>query len=128
LRHDITIGAGRPRHVVLSEHVATVRADSSGSSIYNFSDGQYHFGTVLEQDFIKKNVDPRSFLRKDQSILFHFRNSLDYPAISFLSERLREMRLYRDWTFGRDSQIRSPQPSGQADDHLAENICNLSLV
>ena len=75
---------------------------------------------------------PRQLLREDvnpeQSILSQRRDPDSYPEITYLGDVLRKIRLYREWSFGRSTPPRLPQPADLPNDFLAEDGRNLGLV
>lgn len=62
------------------------------------------------------------------SAMAQLRGLSQYPILSLLSRRFRAIRLYREWTFGRNSGLRLPRPTDERNDFLAEDGSNLGLV
>jgi len=50
-----------------------------------------------------------------------------YPEIAWLHSRYSKIRIYREWSMGRDSPLRQPQPADMRNDFLAEDFSNLGL-
>ena len=71
---------------------------------------------------------PRTVFNYTASCLFQLRNVKQYNALTHLSVRYRQIRLYREWTFGRNSGPRLPRPTDERNDFLAEDGSNLGLV
>ena len=75
---------------------------------------------------------PRTLRREDidpeRSILAQRRDPDTYPEITRLAEKLADIRIYRDWSFGRYTPARLPQPSDLPNQWLEENTRNLALV
>jgi len=67
-------------------------------------------------------VDP------EKSILAQRRDPDIYPEITRLAETLASIRIYRDWSFGRYTPPRLPQPADLPNQWLEENGRNLGLV
>jgi predicted ATPase len=63
----------------------------------------------------------------DVSILAQLRDPKQYPEISYLADAYEKIRIYRDWTFGRNSVFRAPQPADMRNDRLEEDFSNLGL-
>jgi predicted ATPase len=63
-----------------------------------------------------------------QSVLSQLRDRSQYPEITFLATEFGKMRSYREWSLGRFSMPRSPQPADLPVDFLMENAQNLGLV
>ena len=69
----------------------------------------------------------RETVERGKSIIAQFQDPEVYPELDFLSRSYGAIRLYRDWTIGRNSIFRQPQPADQRNDHLAEDFSNLGL-
>ena len=63
-----------------------------------------------------------------QSILSQRRDPEYYPEITYLSGLYEQIRIYREWPFGRDAMLRRSQPADQRGDRLEEDYSNLGLV
>lgn len=63
----------------------------------------------------------------DQSILSFLRAPAHYPEISYLSEAYNNIRIYREWEFGRNTVFREPQKADMRNDRLEEDFSNLGL-
>jgi predicted ATPase len=70
----------------------------------------------------------RESIKPDQSILAQRRDSDLYPELTQLAETLADLRLYRDWTFGRSANVRRPQQTDLPNDRLLPDASNLALV
>ena len=66
-------------------------------------------------------------IKPDQSILAQ-RKDPDLPELMYLGEELSRIRIYREWSLGRDSPLRLPQKADLPDDFLQEDGKNLALV
>ena len=56
------------------------------------------------------------------------RDPVNFPVLTQTSHRLSTMRLYRDWSVGRNSPARKPQGTDDDIDFLDEDFKNLALV
>lgn len=86
----------------------------------------------IEQPFPRKEDQPFSYQRfspeySDRSILSRLRDSRSYPEITFLSETYENIRIYREWAFGRNTVFREPQKADLRNDRLEEDFSNLGL-
>lgn len=70
----------------------------------------------------KESVD------SDRSILAQRRDPEAFPELSWLAQQYEQIRIYRDWTFGRNAPCREPQKADQRNDILEEDFSNLGLV
>ena len=69
----------------------------------------------------------RERLEHDLSILSQRRDPEQYPEMSHLANTYEKARIYREWTFGRDTLFRRPQPADMRSDRLEEDFSNLGL-
>ena len=73
-------------------------------------------------DFRPEEVKP------EQSILAQRKDPDHYPELTYLGEALSCIRIYREWSLGRDSPLRLPQKADLPNDFLQEDGKNLALV
>ena len=66
-------------------------------------------------------------VKLDQSILTQRKDHDLYPELTYLGEALSRIRIYREWSLGRDSPLRLPQKADLPDDFLQEDGKKLSL-
>ncbi len=69
----------------------------------------------------------REQVAPDESILSQRKDPDQYPELAHLANIYENVRLYREWSFGRTSIFRSPQPADMPSDRLEENFSNLGL-
>lgn len=69
----------------------------------------------------------RQDLRLDQSILSQWKSPSGESELSYLSKAYSAIRMYREWTFGRNSIFRRPQAADMPGDRLEEDFSNLGL-
>ncbi len=70
----------------------------------------------------REDVDP------EQSILSQRKDPDIYPEITWLGEAYRKIKIFREWTFGRDASPRKPHKADERNDFLEENAGNLGLI
>lgn len=91
---------------------------------YRFSNGRPVLsirGTDNRRQLERHDVLP------DESILSQRRDPDQYPQLSLLAGYYEQIRLYREWSFGRTSVFRAPQAADLPSDVLAEDFSNLGL-
>jgi predicted ATPase len=66
-------------------------------------------------------------LNLEVSILAQRRDPELYPEITYLAETYEKWRIYREWSFGRNTVFREPQRADMRNDRLEENFSNLGL-
>ena len=69
----------------------------------------------------KETIEP------DRSILAQLRDSEMYPELAWLAQNYEKIRIYREWTFGRNAVFREPQKADIRNDRLEEDFSNLGL-
>ena len=76
-------------------------------------------------------LDPRSDLldhvQVDRSILSQIRDPNRYPELEWLTQNYERIRIYREWSFGRNAVFREPQKADMRNDTLEEDFSNLGL-
>ncbi len=82
---------------------------------------------------LKPRVGKERFLRREdvdpeQSILSQRKDPDTYPEISYLGKLYGQIRLYRDWSFGRYTIARQPQRTDGRNDFLEADYSNLALM
>jgi predicted ATPase len=70
----------------------------------------------------------RDTLEPNLSILAQRRDPETYPHLARLAQDYERVRIYREWTFGRNAVFREPQKADARNDALAEDFSNLGLV
>jgi predicted ATPase len=71
-------------------------------------------------------INPIS-LDLDRSILAQRRDPDSYPELAGLASNYERIRIYREWTFGRNAIFRVPQSADLPNDVLEEDFSNLGL-
>jgi len=64
----------------------------------------------------------------EQSILSQIKDPEQYPEITELAKEYSKIKIYREWTFGRNAMPRFPQKPDDRNDYLYENSNNLGLI
>lgn len=75
----------------------------------------------------RRNLRPEE-VKPEQSILAQRKDPDHYPELTYLGETLSRIRIYREWSLGRDSPLRLPQKADLPNDFLQEDGKNLALV
>ena len=127
LRHALTFAQAGQRFELSDERVENESAYQGQATPYSY------FGYRNGQPYLnQKGIGERQLLREDvnpeQSILSQRRDSDSYPEITYLGDALGKICLYREWSFGRSTPPRLPQPADLPNDFLAEDGRNLGLV
>ena len=75
----------------------------------------------------QRKLDPKD-IEADQSILSQLKDPAQYRELTFLGMGLARMRLYREWSFGRNTPPRLPQKADLPNRSLSEDAQNLGMV
>ncbi|MFP4649226.1 MAG: AAA family ATPase, partial [Halorhodospira sp.] len=70
----------------------------------------------------------REQIEVNRSILAQRRDPEQYPEITYFAETLEDIRIYRDWSFGRHTAARLPQEPDLPTHFLEPDAGNLGLV
>ena len=91
----------------------------------------YHFLNGQPVVNTKVPAKPRKLAREsvnlELSILAQRRDPETYPEISHLAQTYENVRMYREWAFGRNTVFREPQKADMRNDRLEEDFSNLGL-
>jgi predicted ATPase len=88
---------------------------------------RYQHGRPLIDIKKEKHKIPSDSINGNQSILSQRRDPELYPEITYLGDQYRQIRIYREWQFGRNSIFRTPQRADLPNEHLEEDFSNLGL-
>lgn len=69
----------------------------------------------------------RDTIETDRSILAQRRDPETYPELAWLAQSYEDIRIYREWGFGRGAVFREPQKADIRNDVLEEDFSNLGL-
>ena len=69
----------------------------------------------------------RETIEAHRSILAQRRDPETYPELAWLAQNYERVRIYREWSFGRNAVFREPQKSDMRNDLLEEDFSNLGL-
>ncbi len=70
----------------------------------------------------------RESLKPDQSVLSQRKDPDLYPELTYLANQFSEIKLYREWNFGRYTAARIPQKVDLPEDFLLADASNLGLI
>jgi|SRR5271165_102244 len=81
---------------------------------------------------VRGNAAPRKLHREDlaldQSVLSQRKDPDQYPELTYLGNTYSQIRFFREWNLGRNTQPRRPQPTDLASDFLRDDAANIALV
>jgi predicted ATPase len=74
-----------------------------------------------------RNLD-QHMLQAGESVLSQLKDSFAYPELTELGRQFGKIQTFREWGFGRDSEVRKPQPADLPTDSLLPDSRNLGLI
>ncbi len=116
--------------LVGSESLSISREVISGEPFQNKKTLYFHDKSelkIVSSDQRVEEIPARTF-SSSKSIITQVKDFMRYPQISELSRIYPEIRIYREWSFGRKNILRNPKPADSRNDYLAEDYSNLGLV
>lgn len=124
VRYGLVFGAEGDRFAVFDEWVENELADPGYDQPYFYF--KYDNGRPMLNI---KGEGKRSLKREDidptQSILSQRRDPDSYPEVSHVADLLRQIAIYRSWSFGPDSRLRRSCPADIFAGYLFEDFSNL---
>lgn len=82
-------------------------------------------GSEVDRELRLLNPDS---LSPEQSVLSQRKDPDQYPEVTYLGKIFGQIKLYREWSFGRYSSPRQPQKTDLPEDFLLEDASNLGAV
>jgi predicted ATPase len=129
LRHTLGFQVVGQNFSLAQERVQTKQIGDHQESLvilYQFNQGKPIIRAQGRSGDIDRLLDPGS-LDLDRSILAQRRDPDSYPELAWLASSYDCIRIYREWTFGRNAVFREPQKADLPNDVLAEDFSNLGL-
>ena len=131
VRHRIEFGTESHTFELVDESIDLDRSNLSDASsqdgnvfLYRFQRGkpEIRVGETGETRLL-----PAEEIDHDKSILSQRNDPDTYSLMSYLARRYREIRLYRDWSFGHRNFFRRPQRADLQRSPLNEDFSNLGV-
>lgn len=131
LRYQLTFQAVSHRFEIVEERVENERPLSGHPDprYYFFYQNGYPVINVGNPDDPKnKRRLERADINPEKSILAQRRDPDNYPELTWLGDRFGSMKIYREWSFGRETPPRKYQSTALETNFLREDCLNLGLV
>ncbi|MCY4165849.1 MAG: AAA family ATPase [Gammaproteobacteria bacterium] len=127
LRHSLTFAERGQRFELTHEKIENEEAYAGHAQPYIYFDLQHGRATLNFKDETNRQLQ-REDLDPEQSVLTQRRDPDHYPELTWLGDTYRRIRLYREWSFGRNTPPRIPQDAALPNDFLIEGGQNLGLM
>jgi predicted ATPase len=126
LRYHMSFTSVGQRFEIVDEKIENEKIQPGNDNPYFF----YHFNGGVP--FLNIKGDRRVLRKEDveveKSILAQRRDPEHYPEITYIANTLENIRLYREWSFGRYTAPRLPQKADLPNDFLEPDGANLGLL
>jgi len=127
LRYQFTFAEKGQRFELTHEKIENETPDDGYDKAYFYYElrdgrGILNFKDPGERQLRPEDIDP------EQSILAQRKDPDHYPELTYLGQAFGQIKLYREWSFGRYTQPRLPQKADLPNDFLEESARNLGLV
>lgn len=125
LRHVLTFRAAKQGMALDDERIENADPYPDKSEPYFYY--RYQQGHPVAKVAGSERSLTRETVEPDKSILAQRRDPDSYPVITYLADVYEQVRVYREWTFGRNAIFREPQKADMRNDRLEEDFANLGL-
>lgn len=133
LRYRLEFTSAQSRVEVLDEAIEEVTSLPSKPDVffyYRFARG--HPVINVREGSGERNPTERRLRRDtllpDQSVLAQRKDPDLYPEVTWLGQQFGTIQIFREWSFGRYTPLRQPQPADLPGKHLLPDARNLALV
>jgi predicted ATPase len=136
--HQIKLGPSLNSRAPLEEVVSwpclprSRRANPENVQVDLYFVGSHRSGATLSVSGTGKRHRERKLGEREydpfRSILSQIRDIGQYPEITRLSGLYASFRIYAEWTFGRNSNLRESTPADRSDAMLSESMNDLALA
>ncbi|MDZ4820555.1 MAG: AAA family ATPase [Planctomycetota bacterium] len=126
LRHVVSFRAVGQAFSLDDERVENEHKSAGQPDTYFYYRYQNGHPAVNTIDKGKRSLE-RDTIEADRSILAQRRDPETFPELAWLAQNYEKMRIYREWSFGRNAVFREPQQAAMRNDALEEDFSNLGL-
>ena len=130
VRHEIRLGPPRRSRAQLEEKISGANTEAEPTDLY-FA-GSHRSEATLSVAGVGRRRRERKLSTNEydpfQSILSQIRDVGQYPEITRLAGLYMSIRIYSEWTFGRNSSLREATSTGRSDTSLSESMNDLALA
>ncbi len=127
LRYHLGFAERGQRFELTEERIESEQPDSGHHKPYIYFHTRGGRAVLTDKNARQHELRPEE-IDPGQSILAQRKDPDHYPALTYLGEVFGRIRLYREWSFGRNTAPRRPQPADLPNNFLSEDGKNLGLV
>lgn len=121
VRYRVRFGSEAGSFVVLDERIENETGSPKPYFYFGYEGGRPMLSNAARQ---KRGLE-RAGIDRTQSILSQRRDPESYPEVARVGDRLKEILIYRSWSFGPQSPIRAACGTDTRTDVLLEDFSNL---
>jgi predicted ATPase len=121
VRYRVAFGSEGGSFVVTDERIENQTGSPKPLFYFGYENGQPMLNNANEA----KRALERADVDRTQSILSQRRDPESYPEVARAGDRLKELLIYRAWSFGPQSSIRAACGADVQTDRLLEDFSNL---
>lgn len=112
--------------IVVSREEMSCKSDSSTKTLFKSKIGS---AEILEDTgFLDFEIKVLKNFNSQESVVYQIKDSYRFPDVTSIGENYKKIKIFREWSFGRQSPLRYPQPADSRNDFLNEDCLNLGLV
>ncbi len=129
LLHLLSFGVHSQRFTLVDEQIRDtgISPPNTVQQYYEgFADGTPNLWYVQWDDTRRWTQAPTT--KPNLSVLAQVQDELRFPELYWLNQSYGRIRIYREWSFGRNAVFRSPQKADMRNDVLEEDFSNLGLI
>ncbi len=130
VRHQLKLGPPLNSRAQIEEVISS--ADIPNELGQTYFVGSQRAGAILTAQVVGRRRRERALAEgaydSFQSILSQIRDVQQYPEITLLSGLYTGFRIYSEWTFGRNSNLREATSTRRSDATLSESMNDLALA
>ena len=128
LRHVFSFRADEQGFALRDERIENKEALPREPRPYFFYQFQQGQPVINIRGATRERRLARETLNKELSIFAQRRDPEEYPELAYLADFYKKIRIYREWTFGRNNtDFREPQKADVRNGRLEEDFSNLGL-
>jgi predicted ATPase len=128
LRHVVELDAVESTFIVKSEVLDNPIPAPGQSQSYSFYKLEHGRPMIGVKNTSGSRLLQRDTITTDRSIVAQRRDPDTYPELTAVASFYETIRIFREWSFGRNTVFRVPQPADGRSDRLEEDFSNLGLV
>ena len=128
LRHGVKFGSLGQKFRLEDERIeeAVPALNEKPYCFYNYDNGEPVVSYLME-DVGERRRSEVTIHHHDRSIVGQLIDPQRLPELNWLAQSYERVRIYREWEFGRNAILRSPQPADARNDFLMEDFSNKGL-